>query len=79
MKQQPTVPRLTPAVYDFYIARARAERAKAIAEFGGHLGAWLRGLAARLARRSRTASTHYCNATAPRPVRHLTRGSLAED
>ena len=33
--------RLTPALLDFYIARARAERAKAIAEFGRHVAARL--------------------------------------
>jgi len=35
--------RLTPALLDFYVTRARAERAKAIAEFA-------RSIAARLAR-----------------------------
>ena len=29
--------RLTPELFDFYVARARAERAKAIAEFGRQL------------------------------------------
>lgn len=38
---------LTPELFDFYVDRARAERAKAIAEFGSSLIGWLRGLACR--------------------------------
>jgi len=47
--------RLTPELFDAYVARARAERAKAIAEFGGHAVAWLSGIAARLCRHGRHA------------------------
>jgi hypothetical protein len=45
--------RLTPELFDYYVARARAERAKAIAEFGGTLVAWLSGIVLRLARHVR--------------------------
>jgi hypothetical protein len=47
--------RLTPELFDYYVARARAERAKAIAEFGGHIAAWLSRTAGRLARHRRRA------------------------
>ena len=56
--------RLTPELFDFYVARARAERAKAIAEFGRTLVAWLSGVVVRLARHFRhirrrdTTGTH---------------------
>jgi hypothetical protein len=49
--------RLTPELFDHYVAKARAERAKAIAKFGGHLVKWLSGLAARLARRRQPVRT----------------------
>ncbi len=45
--------RLTPQLFDEYVERARAERAKAIAEFGSRLIARLTGLARRLAGRGR--------------------------
>ena len=32
--------RLTPKLYDHYVARARAERSKAIAAFFGHIVGW---------------------------------------
>lgn len=47
--------RLTPELFDFYVARARNERSKAIAAFGGQVGAWIVGIVARLARRRRQA------------------------
>jgi len=47
--------RLTPELFDYYVARARAERARAIAEFGGHIAAWLSRIAGRLARHRRPA------------------------
>jgi hypothetical protein len=40
--------RLTPELFDHYVAKARAERAKAIAAFIGHATAWLSGLARRI-------------------------------
>ena len=43
--------RLTPELFDFYVARARAERAKAIAEFGRQLGSAVSRIARRLVRR----------------------------
>ena len=43
--------RLTPELFDHYVAKARAERAKAIAEFGGWIGLQLRGVAARIGAR----------------------------
>ena len=43
--------RLTPELFDHYVARARAERAKAIAEFGRQLAAAVSGIARRLVRR----------------------------
>lgn len=46
---------LTPELFDFYVARARAERAKAIAGLGGQVAAWLSGMVARLTRPRRTA------------------------
>jgi hypothetical protein len=48
--------RLTPELFDYYVAQARAERAKAIAEFGGTLVARLSGIVARLARHVPIAS-----------------------
>jgi hypothetical protein len=51
--------RLTPALYDFYVARARVERARAIAEFGGQLAGWVRKAVARLARPSRRIATRH--------------------
>ena len=51
--------RLTPELFDHYIARARAERAKAAAEFWTWTARWLRSAAARFARptRSQAAAT----------------------
>ena len=46
--------RLTPELFDHYVAKARAERAKAIAEFGGWIARSLRTAAAGLASRGRT-------------------------
>jgi len=45
--------RLTPELFDYYVAQARAERAKAIAEFGGTLAAWLSRVVVRLTRHGR--------------------------
>jgi len=45
--------RLTPELFDYYVAQARAERAKAIAEFGGKFVAWLSGVVVRLTRHGR--------------------------
>lgn len=42
---------LTPELFDHYVAKARAERAKAIAEFGGWVGRQLRGVAVRIGAR----------------------------
>lgn len=47
--------RLTPELFDFYVAQARNERAKAIAAFGGRVGAWFAGVVRRLAGRRRPA------------------------
>jgi hypothetical protein len=47
---------LTPELFDHYLARAREERAKAIAEFGGHVAAWLTGIASRMTRRRSPAN-----------------------
>jgi hypothetical protein len=47
--------RLTLELFDYYVAQARAERAKAIAEFGGHVAAWLSRIVGRLARHRRPA------------------------
>ena len=44
--------RLTPELFDHYVAKARAERAKAIAEFGGWIARQVCSAAAR--RSSRT-------------------------
>jgi hypothetical protein len=49
---------LTPEVLDFYIARARKERAKAIEEFGGRVAAWVAATIARLAGREHKARSH---------------------
>jgi hypothetical protein len=57
--------RLTPELFDYYVARARAERAKAIAEFGGHIAVWLSRIARRLARR---AGAPAARSIARRPV-----------
>jgi hypothetical protein len=46
---------LTPELVDSYIARAREERAKAIAAFGQHIASWMGTTIARLARRHRNA------------------------
>ena len=55
--------RLTPELFDFYVAQARKERAKAIAAFGGQIGAWIAGIVSRLARRRRPArATHVTGA-----------------
>lgn len=40
--------RLTPALFDHYVAKARAERGKAIAAFVGVVAASLGGLAGRI-------------------------------
>jgi len=59
MKQQqspvPSGRQLTPDLFDYYVARARAERAKAIAEFTGQITAWLARLAHRMAGPGRRA------------------------
>ena len=44
--------RLTPTLFDLYVARARADRAKAIAEFGPSIAAWLARAVMRLVRRA---------------------------
>ena len=44
--------RLTLELFDHYVAKARAERAKAIAAFIGNTAAWLSGLAGRIHRRA---------------------------
>jgi hypothetical protein len=38
--------RLTPELFDHYVAKARAERAKAIAAFFGRIAMWLSSLRA---------------------------------
>ena len=43
--------RLTPELFDHYVAKARAERAKAIVEFGGWIAKHLRAMACRIAAR----------------------------
>ena len=43
--------RLTPELFDHYVAKARAERAKAIAEFGRQLATAVSRIARRLVRR----------------------------
>jgi hypothetical protein len=43
--------RLTPELFDHYIAKARAERAKAIADFGGWIARKLRATVAGLGSR----------------------------
>lgn len=48
--------RLTPELFDHYVAKARAERAKAIAAFFGVIAAWLIGLPARILRVGRNAA-----------------------
>ncbi|HEV8389201.1 MAG TPA: hypothetical protein VGQ35_05115 [Dongiaceae bacterium] len=47
--------RLTLELFDYYVARAQAERAEAIAQFGGQVAAWLSNVAGRLARQGRRA------------------------
>jgi hypothetical protein len=49
--------RLTPEVFDHAVARARDERAKAIAAFGQQLIAAASRIAARLKRRGRRLAT----------------------
>ena len=44
--------RLTPELFDQYVAKARAERAKAIAKFGGWIARQVRSAAARFAPRA---------------------------
>ena len=44
--------RLTPELFDHYVAKARVERAKAIAAFIGNTAAGLSGLAGRIHRRA---------------------------
>jgi hypothetical protein len=39
--------RLTPELFDHYVAKARAERSKAIAAFFGQIAGWLSSLRAR--------------------------------
>jgi hypothetical protein len=46
--------RLTPELFDHYVAKARAERAQAIAEFGGWIARQVRNAAAGLVSRGRT-------------------------
>lgn len=58
-------PRITSEVLAFYITRARDERAKAIAEFGGHVATWAGAVFSRLFRRSR------------RDIRHMTGAPTA--
>jgi hypothetical protein len=48
---------LTPELFDHYVAKARAERAKAIAAFGRQLIAAASRIAARLMRRRRRLAT----------------------
>ena len=45
--------RLTPELFDYYVARAREERAKAISAFGRQVIAAASRIAARLVRRRR--------------------------
>ncbi len=47
---EPKERRLTPELLDHYVARARAERAKAAAAFWAGTARWLRSAAARMAR-----------------------------
>lgn len=49
--------RLTPELFDHYVAKARDERAKAVAGFFGIIAAWLTGLAGRIQRVGRSAAT----------------------
>jgi hypothetical protein len=44
--------RLTPELFDHYVAVARAERAKAIAEFGGWIARQVRKVTVRIASRA---------------------------
>ena len=44
--------RLTPELFDHYVAKARAERAKAIAEFGGWIARQVGKVTGRLAPRA---------------------------
>jgi hypothetical protein len=59
--------RLTPELFDFYVAQARNERGKAIAAFGGQVGAWVAGIVSRLAGRRRPACARHI--TGARTVR----------
>lgn len=45
--------RLTSELFDHYVAKARAERAKAISAFMAGIVAWLAGLPARIQRAGR--------------------------
>jgi hypothetical protein len=49
--------RLTPELFDHYVARARAERAKAIGDFGGWIARSLRTAAAGLGSRRPVPAT----------------------
>ena len=49
--------RLTPELFDHYLARAREERAKAISAFGRQVFAAVSRMAARLVRRRRRPTT----------------------
>ena len=49
--------RLTPELFDHYVARAREERAKAITAFGRQVAAAASRFAARLVRRRRRFAT----------------------
>ena len=69
--------RLTLELFDYYVARARAERAKAIAEFGGHIAAWLSRIAGRLARHRRPASPLH-RPLAPPPAVGLLKADPSE-
>jgi hypothetical protein len=52
----PTGHHLPPELFDHYVAKARAERAKAIADLGGWIARQVRIVAARFAPRDRTAA-----------------------
>jgi hypothetical protein len=48
---------LTPEIVDFYVARAREERAESMARFGQHVASWVAKTIAHLGRRHRKASS----------------------
>ena len=48
---------LTPELYDHYVAKARAERARAIAGFLSRIAGWLTGFAGRIRRVGRNAAS----------------------